>query len=225
MHYLEQEHTKGVILNLANLVHIGHIGLGTLIAINNHIRNLKPHAFVRLGPEVEALVHKSHLERVMQIWTPDQPCLICGQPECLHKPELQKRLNEFKAKDYPIDESKIPHIGEKVVHTVPQPLVLDDAHPVAPKGGNKIGAIVIGLVIAGILVAGTWFTAINYATQGFPRGEQLSEEELLDKYDKTRDGKLTSEDLPLMNATERMNLSFSPWCKPLGLVCGSHANE
>ncbi|HEY9842718.1 MAG TPA: STAS domain-containing protein, partial [Candidatus Obscuribacterales bacterium] len=223
LHYLKENHPKGLFLNLNNVKHMGHIGLGTLIAVNNQIRQLKPHAFVCLQPEVKEIVNASHLEKIFQIWTADQDCLICHQPACTHKPALQQRFTEFLSKDYPIDDSKIPHLGEKSEHVAPtqvrKPMDLDEMPDMQSQPVSRVGIIAVSAVLLAVVISGTWYVAAKYYNKGFTRVVPLNTEFSLEKYDKDRDGEIGESDLAMMDSTERNNLTFSPYCQKLKLHC------
>lgn len=222
LHFVSQEHPKGLLINLTNVKHMGHIGLGALIAINNQLRNLKPHAFVGMQAEVKDLVHKSHLESVFQIWSPADVLAQCPELKHMSEADLKKLFAEIPPQH--IDESKIPHLGEKVEHkAIPSPRVIGpldlDAPELIPnKGFNKVGIAAVSIVLIGITAVATWFAAQSYFTNGKMPLSNLGQEELLEKYDKNRDGTITASDVELMDPTERMNIRFSPMCKQLGMA-------
>lgn len=218
LHYLQKEQPKGLLVNLNNIMHIGHIGLGALIAINNQLRNLKPHAFVGLQSEVREKIQASHLDKVFQIWSPGEACIICHELNCVHRQGFIDKIREFPA--VKIDESAIPHLGQPVVHTEPAgPLDLDDEHPVAPRGGNRAGFIVSAVILIAATGVATWFAAQSYFNRA--PNVPLSQDEVLERFDKNRDGRLDPADAALMDPTERMTMSFSPYCKQLGMKCSS----
>lgn len=219
LHYVKEHHPKGFFLNLYNVRHIGHIGLGSLIAINNQIKMFHPHAFIGLQPEVSQLIHASHLERVFQIWTGADNCLICGQPNCGHKTELQRRMSEFLSKDHPIDDKDIPHLGEVVKHSpAPPPLDLRTGGDPPARTAVKIGlASLFAFVLIAGISAGAFFTAQNYANR--PVRTERTLDEMLVKYDKNQDGDITREDLGALNEIERLALAATPLCTKLGLTC------
>lgn len=245
LHYIRDKRPKGLIINLNNVVHLGHIGLGTLIAINNLIRTLRPHAFICLQPEAQKLIHASHLEQVFHVWTPAQDCLICHQAQCLHKTELQTKSVEFLARNYPVDESKIPHLNEMVEHidvprlaaskaasaaaaqrakVLAQLRPADEPEISSPRRNrlmNVLGMAAVGTVFLGLIVAATWYTATKYANSGYTRVVPMNTEVTLDAYDMNGDGHLSKDDLPKMTETQRSNLSFTKYCRQLGLACKS----
>lgn len=259
LHYLHEKRPKGLFLNLQNLKHLGHIGLGALIAINNQLRSLKPHAFVGIGPEVEQMLHHSHLDQLFHVWEPSQPCPICQAAGCSHRSELLSRIQEFPAREYPVDESRIPHLNEMVEHldlpAIPlvaapvnsakartartpartartparmRPEDLPDAGPdldVEPirqgRGLRWLGLATASLVVLLLIGVGGWYTVSKYASSGYTRVIPVSTEVRLDAYDMNGDGRLTREDLPLMSETQRSNLTFTTYCRELGLACKS----
>lgn len=216
--YVKEHHPKGLFLNLYNVKHIGHVGLGALIALNNQIKILHPHAFIGLQPEVSKLVHSSHLERVFQIWSGADNCLICGQASCGHKSELQRRMTEFLAKDHPVDESHIPHRGEPAQYKPQPPLDLTTPAQPTKKGVMTLGmAAVVGFVLIAGISAGTFMAAQNYINT--PARVPMSQDEMHVRFDKNQDGLINQDDLPLLDATERLTLAATPLCKQVGLTC------
>lgn len=218
LNYIETEKPAGLLINLNNVIHIGHIGMGALIAINNQIRNLQPHAFVGLKSEVSEKIHASHLEKVFQLWSPAEACILCKQMNCVHHQGFVDKINEYPAIRF--DESQIPHMGEKVVHQVRQPLDLDDAHPIKPYGGRLAGSIVTGAVVIAFLVCGTWLTVARFG-ENSNNNQALTQAELLDKFDINHDGKIDDADLDKLDPGEKLLLTFPPYCNRLGLQCST----
>lgn len=218
LNYIEAEKPQGLLINLNNVLHLGHVGLGALIAINNAIRPLKPHAFVGLKSEVQEKVHKSHLENVFQIWSPADACVLCGKMNCVHHQGFIDKINEFPA--IRIDESQIPHLGEKVAYQVREPLDLDDTNPKKPYGGRTAGAIVVGVILLAFVVGGTWVTATRWAETN-AGSTALTDSEILNRFDMNRDGRIDAADMDQLDPGEKLLLSLPPYCTRFGLKCAT----
>lgn len=221
----------GVILNLNNVTHLGHIGLGALIAINNQLRTQKMHAFIGVKPEVESIFKSSHVDKLFHVWHPQEACLLCKQMDCVHKQELARKQVEFLAQDHPIDDHQIPSLHTKIEHHEPPSAISISQGPAyrmleAERArlenrrrffwGIGIGAMSVFLVIVTGLFA--WNSALFYTP---PREHILTNDELIERFDKNQDGRFDRDDLPLLSPVDKMTLSNSPWCRKLKIECGA----
>lgn len=219
--FLRQKQPHGVLLNLHNVVHLGHVGLGALIAINNQLRRLECSAFLAPRPAIRELIQASQLEQVFQLWSPGDDCPICAQSSCTHLRDLGGRIQEFPAERFSDDQ--IPGLGEAYESTLARPLDLGDAHPVPPKGTSLMARIAMSALLLALVSGGTWLTAHKYFTQGgMPEGSRPSIETIMYKYDKNQDGELNQADLARMAPSERFYMSFEPYCTHLRIACATN---
>ncbi|MEZ0373527.1 MAG: STAS domain-containing protein [Candidatus Sericytochromatia bacterium] len=225
LRYIEANKPSSLLINLNNVLHIGHIGMGALIAINNQIKHLQPHAFIGLKSEVSEKIHASHLDRVFKLWDPSESCIICNQMNCVHHQGFIDKIREFPAVKF--EDKAIPHLAGKPSHAGEAPREdLDSAMAEArmaapPKPANMLGIGLIAVLLLVFVIGGTWIAALKYAEGGFPKGKPLNTEDMLNKYDKNRDGELTEADIPLMDTTEKFYLSFPPYCTQLHIKCSN----
>lgn len=218
--FIRQERPHGLLLNLHNVVHLGHVGLGALIAINNQLRQLECSAFLAPQPAIRKLIQASQLDQIVRLWSPGDACPICTQSSCQHLRDLGGKIQEFPAERF--KDEQIPALGEAYESTLARPLDLDDAHPVPPKGTGLAARIAMSALLLAVVSGGTWLTAQKYFTQGgMPEGTRPSIETILYKYDKNRDGDLTQADLAMMAPTERFFMSFQPYCSHLKIACAT----
>lgn len=228
--YLEDRHLDGVIINLNNVKHIGHVGLGAMIAVNSQMRKFKTRALMGLQKEVADLVYHSHMEKVFALWTHDLPCPICHQQGCEHIPQLVKKETEFLAKDYPVDEKAQPSQSEKVTYLYGMPFSASNiTGPMADQFFEKAQEkeqsqrrllVSMGIGLGVLLLTSGLSLGYIAATQNQPRPYNVPDAaEALDKYDKDGDGKLTPIDGKALTFDESTHLMHTPWCKPLGIPC------
>jgi anti-anti-sigma regulatory factor len=228
--YLEDRSLQGVIINLHNIKHMGHIGLGALIAVNSQIRRFQIRAFMGIQPEIETLIHRSHLDKIFPLWHKDMPCPICHQAGCAHVPLLIKKETEFLAQDYPLNESLQPAQNEKVNYLYGMPLSAANLqgplaeqffqaaeHKEAQHRRNLyIMASMLALVL---LVSGVTIGYLSAQQKRTIARHVPDLQEMLEKYDYDRDGKITPMDGKLLDLSSATALMYTPWCKPLGITC------
>lgn len=229
--YLEDRHLEGVVLNLHNVQHIGHIGIGALIAINSQLRRFKIRAFMGLQHDVAALIHSSHLDTVFPLWHPDMNCPLCQQKECEHRTELVKKQTEFLSQNYPIDEKKQQQLNtEKVSYVYGLPLSASNLNgPMTELFFTKAEAkekkqrlLLYGIAaLLGVIILSTGL-AVGYLAGSQNQSTDYripSPQEMLETYDLDGDGKITPFDGKALTFSQSTHLMHTPWCKPLGIPC------
>ena len=219
--YLEDRSLQGVIINLHNIKHMGHIGLGALIAVNSQIRRFKIRAFMGIQPEIDTLIHRSHLEKIFPIWHKELPCPICHQASCEHRSILLKKETEFLAKDYPINENQQPAQNEKVSYLYGMPLSSANLqgplteqffqlaeHKEARHRRNLY--IMSGILAAVLLVSGLIIGYLSAQQKQNIVRHIPDLQEMLEKHDYDRDGKITPIDGKSLGFSDATFLMYTP---------------
>ena len=228
--YLEDRSLQGVIVNLHNIKHMGHIGLGALIAVNSQIRRFKIRAFMGIQPEIDTLIHRSHLEKIFPIWQKDLACPICHQVHCEHIPLLLTKETEFLSKDYPVNENAQPAQNDKVSYLYGMPLSSSNLQGPLTEQFFQIAEqkdarhrrnlyIMAGILAAVLLTSGLIIGYLSAQQKQNMVRHVPDLQEMLEKYDYDHDGKITSMDGKSLDFSAATFLMYTPWCKPLGITC------
>lgn len=198
--WIKREQPEGLVLDLHHVLHMGHLGLGALIALHSALRGRLPLALIGLQPEVLARVRQSQLEQILQIWQPGQDCPLCGQSDCRHLGALSEWAQGQGRPSLP--ERPLPP-ADHTLERLPR--------------SRAVQIALGGLLVAGV-VALTWLAAQQYLRQTPPA--PMTEDQLISRFDKDGNGNVDRADLLLMDPVERLTLSFSPYCERLQLDCG-----